>query len=104
MVKRKLTIKKQDDAKSLERFEQETIITFNKESPIAEVFTYEYRWIRHMEEKLGLKPKYDNGFGGRAYEIPKKLISKPKAPKAKRVLTEEQRNVLRERMRHARGS
>lgn len=103
MGRRKMTIEKKDDAKQLERFEQETIITFNKESPTAEIFTYEYRWIKHMEQKLGLKPKYDNGFGGRAYEIPKKRISMPKSTRPKKVLTEEQREVLRERMKHARS-
>ncbi|MFC2051976.1 hypothetical protein ACFLT4_04535 [Chloroflexota bacterium] len=79
--------------KRLTNYEQETIINFNKEEKIAHIFTYEKAWQKHFEGRLGLKPLYDNGFGGREYELPKKMIKPPRAPRklsdsAKRKLTE----------------
>jgi len=65
----------------LTNYEQETIINFNKAEDIAHIFTYEKTWQQHLESKLGLKPLYDNGFGGREYEIDKKRIKPPKAPR-----------------------
>ena len=67
--------------RKLSQYEQETIINFNKEEKTARIFTYEKTWQQHLEKKLGLKPLYDNGFGGREYEIDKKRIPKPRAPK-----------------------
>ena len=61
--------------------EQETIVNFNKAEDIASIFTYEKTWQRHLEGKLGLKPVMDNGFGGREYELPKKMIKPPRAPR-----------------------
>lgn len=104
MAKRALEIKKVDDYKQLTRQEQETIITFNKEDELAEIFTYDYKWIRHLEQKLGIKPNHDNGFGGRSYEIPKKRIGLPKATRAKKILTEEQRQKIAERLKMARDN
>lgn len=88
----------------LSSHEQETIITFDKESKNAEVFTYEKTWQRHLEERLHLTPKYDNGFGGRAYELDKKRISKPKAPRTgvKRQMTPEHLAKLKEGRKRAR--
>ena len=71
-------------SKGLSNYEQETIINFNKDEPVAHIFTYEKKWQRHLEGKLGLTPKSDNGFGGRDYELPKNRISRPRA---KRVLS-----------------
>ena len=67
--------------KKLPNDEQETIISFNKEEDIATIFTFEKTWQRHLEGKLGLKPVMDNGFGGREYELPKKMIKPPRAPR-----------------------
>jgi hypothetical protein len=64
----------------LSSYEQETIITFNKDEAIAHIFTYEKTWQQHLEKRLGLKPTMDNGFGGKEYEIDKKRIRPPKAP------------------------
>lgn len=66
--------------KILTGFEQETIINFNKDDKTASIFTYEKRWQKHLEQKLGLKPTLDNGFGGKAYEINKKRIPLPRKP------------------------
>lgn len=76
-------------------YEQETIINFNKEEKVAYIFTYEKTWQKHLENKLGLKPKYDNGIGGREYELPKSMI---KPPRARRRLSDSTKNNLVERL------
>ncbi|MFC1892976.1 hypothetical protein ACFLYR_02915 [Chloroflexota bacterium] len=68
-------------ARRLTNYEQETIINFNKEEKIAYIFTYEKTWQKHLEDKLGLKPVMDNGFGGKEYELPKSRIKPPRAPR-----------------------
>lgn len=83
-------------AKRLTNYEQETIINFNKEEKIAYIFTYEKTWQKRLEGKLGLKPLYDNGFGGREYELSKKLIKPPRAP---RKLSDTAKKKLAERLR-----
>ena len=75
----------------LDKFEQETIINFNKGEKTASIFTYEKTWQRHLEKKLGLKPIMVNSFGGKEYEIDKSRI---KMPHAKRKLSKKQRGVL----------
>jgi len=67
-------------SRALSAYEQETIISFNKAEDIAHIFTYEKKWQKHLEGKLGLKPVMDNGFGGKEYEIEKKRIRPPRAP------------------------
>ena len=79
----------------LTNYEQETIINFNKEEKIAYIFTYEKSWQKHLEKKLGLKPLYDNGFGGREYTIDKKRIKLPRAP---RRLSDSAKEKLSERL------
>ena len=63
----------------LSNYEQETIITFNKDEAMAHIFTYEKSWQQHLEKRLGLKPTMDNGFGAREYQIDKKRIRPPRA-------------------------
>ncbi len=75
----------------LTKYEQETIINFNKEDKMASVFTYEKTWQNHLEKKLGLKPTLDNGFGGKGYEIDKKRI---KMPRASRLISAKRRKQL----------
>jgi hypothetical protein len=79
----------------LTNYEQETIINFNKAEDVAYVFTYEKTWQKHLEGKLDLKPLYDNGFGGKEYELPKKMIRPPRAP---RKLSTSAKNNLAERL------
>ena len=81
--------------KKLPNDEQETIVNFNKAEDIASIFTYERTWQKHLEGKLGLKPIRDNGFGGREYELPKKMIKPPRAPIK---LSEEAKAKLAERL------
>ena len=68
-------------AKRLPDDEQETIINFNKAEDIATIFTYNKTWQKHLEGRLGLLPVTDNGWGGRSYELPKKMIKPPRAPR-----------------------
>jgi hypothetical protein len=86
----------------LTEYERETIINFNKGDKIATVFTYERRWQRHFEQKLGIQPKEVNSFGGKTYLIDKKCIKLPRA-KRTRVFTEEQKTAVRERFKKTRG-
>ena len=60
--------------------ERETIITFDEAGPDAIIFTYNKAWQTHLENKLGLKPIRDNGYGGREYQVDKKRLRPPRAP------------------------
>ncbi len=61
--------------------EKETIILFNEGEDTASIFTYNKTWQKHLEDKLGLKPVADNGSGGKTYEIDKRRIRPPQAPR-----------------------
>jgi len=63
------------------RHERETIINFNEQDKQATIFTYNKEWQYHLEKRLGLRPILRNGHGGRAYQIDKKRIPKPRAPR-----------------------
>ena len=82
--------------RKLTSYEQETIINFNKAEDVAYIFTYEKTWQQHIEKKLGIKPTGSNGSGGKSYEVPKKRIKPPKAP---RKLSAEAKARLAERAR-----
>ena len=66
---------------SLTKYEQETVISFNKEEKVAYIFTYEKSWQQHLEKNLKLKPIDKNSHGGREYQIPKDRIKMPRAKK-----------------------
>jgi len=70
-------------------------INFNKAEDIAYVFTYEKTWQKHLEKKLGIEPTLDNGYGGKGYELPKKMIKPPRAP---RKLSDSAKKKLVERL------
>ena len=81
--------------------EKETIINFNKAEPMANIFTYEESWQKHLEG-LGLKPVHDNGFGGKEYLIDKKRIRPPRAPvkfsaETKQKMAERMRGIPRQK-------
>jgi hypothetical protein len=86
-------------SRKLTRYERETIINFNEGDDMASIFTYNRAWQKHLEKRLGLKPTMDSGFGGKAYEIPKKRIRPPRAPLR---LSLEARAKLAERLRQSR--
>ena len=74
----------------LSAYEQETIINFNKDEPIAYVYTFEKTWQKHIEQKLGIKPSEKNDHGGRSYIVPKARI---RMPQPKRILSEKAKNA-----------
>ena len=80
--------------------EQETIIVFNAKDTDASVFTYSKTWQQHLEGKLGLKPVRVNSKGGREYEIDKRRIRMPQAP---RKLSAEQKAKMVSRLAAARA-
>jgi len=80
----------------LNNYERETIINFNKAEYVDYIFNYEKSWQKHLEGKLGSKPLYNNGFGGRLYEVDKKRIKLPRAP---RKLSDSAKEKLAERLR-----
>lgn len=79
--------------------EKETLISFDETPEDAVIFTYNLAWQKHLEQRLGLKPIRDNGYGGKEYQISKKRIRMPMVP---RKLSAEQRQKLGERLRKAR--
>ncbi len=83
----------------MELWEKETIINFNYEDATAYIFTYNVRWQSHIEARLGCKPTRDNGHGGKDYEIPKKFLRLPRAP---RKLSEETKKRLAQNLAKSR--
>ena len=79
--------------------ERETIISFDETSADADYFTYTKALQKCLENKLGIKPYYDNGKGGKSYKVPKKRIRMPLAP---RKLSPDQRQKMGERLRETR--
>jgi len=80
----------------LTNYERETIINFNEAEDKASIFTYNKSWQKHLEQRLGLKPIMDNGYGGKEYEIDKRRIRPPMAP---RKLSAEAKAKATERLR-----
>jgi len=80
--------------------EKETLISFDETPNDAVIFTHNKAWQTHLENRLGLQPTMDNGYGGKAYHLPKKRIRMPMVP---RRLSAEQRQKLGERLRKARA-
>lgn len=91
---------KEKQRRGLSAYEQETIINFNKEESISHIFTYEKTWQKHLEQRLGLKPVMDNGYGGKEYQLPKGLIP---MPRAKRQYSEETKKKMADRLAKIRG-
>lgn len=82
--------------------ERETIICLNEADPTAEVFTYNGRMLRQLEQLAEERPDdahhiSDNGAGGSTYSVPKKWVK----IRASRILTDEQRTAMSERGRKA---
>lgn len=82
----------------LSRWEQETIITFNKGKDLATIYTYEKTWMKRLEA-LGLKPIAENSHGARTYQIDKHRI---RVPTLARKLPEARAKAAAERLRQYR--
>lgn len=81
----------------LTRHEQETIINFNEGEEMAYVYTYNERWIKHLEG-LGFTAYRVNSFGGKDYAIPKHMIH---LPRKKVELSDDEKARRTERLRAA---
>jgi hypothetical protein len=75
-----------------QRFERETVITFNEAEPTASVWTASETVYRRLNN-LGYVPTRDNERSA-VFEIPKALVRVLK-PRVKRELTERQREALK---------
>ena len=84
--------------KKLAPEERETIIIFNERDKMGYIWTYSAKWQNHLEKNLGLEPIMGNSFGGKDYEIDKKRIKMPRAPKK---LSPEQRKDIGKRLQTA---
>jgi hypothetical protein len=60
--------------------EQETIVNFNEAEDMAVIYTHSHKWMRHLEDELGMQPIRDYG-EAREYEIPKKWLRLPQKPR-----------------------
>ncbi len=84
----------------LSKYEQETIINFNREEDKAYIFTYEKAWQRQLERRLGAKPIMDNGMGGKEYLVDKERV---RMPQPKRRYSNEVRKKKVEQLNKARS-
>lgn len=90
---------------TLTRVEQEVTINFNAEEDTAIVDTRNPVWIRKLDKLLETNPDevqlIDENEVGKTYKVPKGAIHI--SIRKKRVLTEEQRKSLSERMKNIRA-
>lgn len=80
--------------------EKETIILFNEQEPLAEIFTYNQRMKRELAQLAKNRPDEarkikTNSEGGETYSLPKKWVK----IRAARILTDTQRRDLQARAR-----
>lgn len=85
------------------KYEQETVIIFNEQNPLAEIFTYNGRLLRELDALATGRPdevRYvkTNSVGAKTYTVPKKWVK----IRANRILTEEQRAKLQAQAKHMR--
>jgi hypothetical protein len=88
---------------SLTAPERETIITLNDDDETAEVWTAQRPWITKLRKNpsaILLEEGTHDGSAWARFEVPKGLIS-VRTTRVQRVLTEEQKDELRDRL--ARG-
>ena len=94
----------------LSRYEQEVIINFNAEEEHASLYTANPVWIRKMDKllkqnpdqfRLGRVERVKGEVVSKEYIFPKRFVS-IRSRDIKRVLTEEQRQELAERLRNSR--
>ena len=58
---------------TISRYEQETIINYNNEESIADIFTYDRRLITKLR-KAGVELKDTNGDGSYSCKVPKRWV------------------------------
>ncbi len=86
--------------------EQETIIRYDREDKMATVYSCDPKMRRRMKEYLEKYPdvvlQESHDDVSDTYKVPKAYLSVSVRPRKKRVLTEEERNVLTERLNQSR--
>ena len=61
--------------------EQETVISWDKAGLNATVYTFEFKWQKHIEKTLGTMPLRESKNGcAKEYEIPKRWLLLPRKP------------------------
>jgi hypothetical protein len=83
------------------KYERETIINFNEEDETASIWTASEVVYRRLTKRLGRQYLTEDGERHAVFTFPKELISLPRA-KAKRVLTDAQRDAMASRMSRTR--
>lgn len=84
-------------------YEKETIINFNEMEKTASVYTYNNKLIKKLKECCKKFPneykliEHNKQWGSYKFEVPKKRVT-INIPKATRILTEEEKQELRERL------
>lgn len=84
--------------------EKETLISFDETNADAVIFTYSKKWQRQLEVKLGIKPVFNNGYGGREYHIAKNRIPLPRVPRKLSPEQREQLGLRLQKIRHQKSS
>ena len=97
------TTTKAESFAGLSTIEQETVITMDKETRRARIYTSDNRFINKLDKLYERKEVHRNEDGITAveYEVPEKYISF-RSGKTTRVYTEEERAALSERMKKMR--
>ena len=67
----------------LTNYEQETSISYNQADDIADIYTPDKPFQRHIEKELGIKPYQIIG-PAREYSVPKKWLKWPRKPSERR--------------------
>ena len=70
-------------AGKLSKYEQETIIGYNREETHATLFTYQKSLINHMNRQ-GAEIEFINVYGGVLFKFPKSWVRKPLVPQRER--------------------
>ena len=97
------TTTKAESFAGLSAIEQETVITIDRETRRARIYTSDTRFINKLDKLYERKKVHRNADGITAveYEVPEKYISF-RSGKTTRVYTEEERAALSERMKKMR--
>ena len=75
--------KEEKSSGNLSKFEQETIISFNKGEKTATLFTYQKSLINLMKRQ-GAEIEYINSHGGYSFKFPKSWVRSPLVPRIER--------------------
>jgi hypothetical protein len=91
---------------SLSNYEKETTISFNDDEKTVNIYTCNAKWMRRLDKCCRDYPeKYKlikSDEDSKTYETDKNLVSFPRTPRASREYTEDEKNILRDRLKRVR--